>query len=1185
MRYTDKHGIRYNNIEKAGVSHASGPIGLNGRYDITGDLITNIDENLSLVNAIDINWNGAKVEPDVELNTTGDLLTWIKTKISDNSNEGYPVSIPIYAYRWYQKSVTPVTPTDTTKDEPQATDNGYPEGKWSNTYTVKPTEGEWTLWMTSSIKRMNSEGAATRDPWTTPICIDAVSNGGSDVDIPIDIKAYRLYQEGVTPIIPTDRSNEQPQATDHRNDNKAYLATRWTKQQMPAPGKENEDDEDIIWHIWSIDSVKHIHNGGGFTIDAWTNLTDLGIAKTAGQMGGELPEELERQVEDAIQTVENIERWLEDLHDDNRESVKEAIKDMFDDWDWFEAKMREGGFDFGQVFPVDDTTLNGKVGRIIQGLGYLKDDDQGITYTKLKQFINGDSNTVGTLAQLQAMVSDLAVGELSDDTIQAIAASLDLQIQQDVDGLETAVGELQAMWGITDEDKNLLAYVKSAFRAAANRYGSSADMFADMETAAGQKATSAIEAKVGIDSNGNPTAEGKLAAAINQGVQNAISGSAGIAYKADVESAFAEMFASTNDPNNNNNKHNKLMAAVRTSIDNNEKGIRTAIASLVATPTTESLKNALAGVFVECDSTGTNSLVNIIARDDNGIGAKIAAAVNNNKSSLHLTSDDITFTAGDLQAIADKVEIDASKLNITADDVTVTGNVKLSGKLSALESAINSMSVNKLHSYSGSLVDPQGNPYNANSKGYHINIENGAINGYNINNSNARNDMYSFSNDGSGFIANGNISWDANGNITINSRNVNAGSKYNTFEIYKWIIKPTGFVPNENEGYSQNGIRGHFNYELLLSYRIIKNGFIVKDDTIISNNIIDRPQISTNNIIQGGPYKDEYGLTGCYAPTGECSSTKYIIYGAYNNKYTGVNNQGAITFIKNIKTKYNNLFNQIFKDSKGEYIFSNNDIIYISFPDNIYKYYPTMQAYDQIEGMDYNTDSNGHVQTFNYWGLDYGGQRVILWANTTYQDSPYLYEIIIKMLSDLVGSSLATDIYDDLFYYNDNVEETIKIMLGLSNNNNFDPVNNIIALNKNVMELYRIWQHRNIRTGGVTDVPGYGGTTYFEQEEVDMWNQYKNQYIQALQSNNYSKGELVTLSADFIMKLMGTGNRDPYYAYEDHIDEWIGSELYIEYMKQRQADGKHWGDTLTKSVESVIYQDDVIQINWSEVMS
>mgnify|MGYP003290317101 CR=1 FL=1 len=64
-------------------------------------------------------------------------------------------------------------------------------------------------------------------------------------------------------------------------------------------------------------------------------------------MGGELPEELERQVEDAIQTVENIERWLEDLHDDNRESVKEAIKDMFDDWDWFEAKMREGGFDFG----------------------------------------------------------------------------------------------------------------------------------------------------------------------------------------------------------------------------------------------------------------------------------------------------------------------------------------------------------------------------------------------------------------------------------------------------------------------------------------------------------------------------------------------------------------------------------------------------------------------------------------------------------------------------------------------------------------------------------------------------------------------------------------------------------------------------------------------------------------------
>jgi hypothetical protein len=60
MKYTDsKNNITFNNVKEAGVYHASGPIGLNGLYTTNGANITDINSNLSLINAIDINWNGA----------------------------------------------------------------------------------------------------------------------------------------------------------------------------------------------------------------------------------------------------------------------------------------------------------------------------------------------------------------------------------------------------------------------------------------------------------------------------------------------------------------------------------------------------------------------------------------------------------------------------------------------------------------------------------------------------------------------------------------------------------------------------------------------------------------------------------------------------------------------------------------------------------------------------------------------------------------------------------------------------------------------------------------------------------------------------------------------------------------------------------------------------------------------
>ena len=92
MKYTDsKNNIQFNKVQQPGVYHASGPIGLNGRYSTNGDTITGISSEMNLINAIDINWNGAKVESDLEINTTGDLLRWIKSR----SSSGGAVDISI----------------------------------------------------------------------------------------------------------------------------------------------------------------------------------------------------------------------------------------------------------------------------------------------------------------------------------------------------------------------------------------------------------------------------------------------------------------------------------------------------------------------------------------------------------------------------------------------------------------------------------------------------------------------------------------------------------------------------------------------------------------------------------------------------------------------------------------------------------------------------------------------------------------------------------------------------------------------------------------------------------------------------------------------------------------------------------------------------------------------------------
>jgi hypothetical protein len=79
-KYTDNNNITFNNVSQIGSGVNFPPVGSsNGGsgYVINKGKVES--KGSPIVNAIDIDWNGAEVETNKELNTSGDLIKWIKT--------------------------------------------------------------------------------------------------------------------------------------------------------------------------------------------------------------------------------------------------------------------------------------------------------------------------------------------------------------------------------------------------------------------------------------------------------------------------------------------------------------------------------------------------------------------------------------------------------------------------------------------------------------------------------------------------------------------------------------------------------------------------------------------------------------------------------------------------------------------------------------------------------------------------------------------------------------------------------------------------------------------------------------------------------------------------------------------------------------------------------------------------
>lgn len=74
MAQIEQNNIIFNSVkDKGGVTVGTGPIRINGQNSFG-------ENSKDIVNAVDIDWNGAQVEENVTLNSTGDLLSWIKIK-------------------------------------------------------------------------------------------------------------------------------------------------------------------------------------------------------------------------------------------------------------------------------------------------------------------------------------------------------------------------------------------------------------------------------------------------------------------------------------------------------------------------------------------------------------------------------------------------------------------------------------------------------------------------------------------------------------------------------------------------------------------------------------------------------------------------------------------------------------------------------------------------------------------------------------------------------------------------------------------------------------------------------------------------------------------------------------------------------------------------------------------------
>lgn len=170
LKYTE-NSIQFNSVKSPDTLFNQGPIGIKGKHSVNGDTITNIDRSKPLINAVDIDWNGADLDGQ-EINTTAQLLAYIRDHSggSNPSDPSTPTTQKFYDqrnyYRWYEASATPLAPlasgvnSNGTRISPLNGDNAvaYPS-YWSRNAVNRPSGiTDCILYLCTALVETDSDG-------------------------------------------------------------------------------------------------------------------------------------------------------------------------------------------------------------------------------------------------------------------------------------------------------------------------------------------------------------------------------------------------------------------------------------------------------------------------------------------------------------------------------------------------------------------------------------------------------------------------------------------------------------------------------------------------------------------------------------------------------------------------------------------------------------------------------------------------------------------------------------------------------------------------------------------------------------------------------------------------------------------------------------------------------------------
>lgn len=157
LKYTENE-VNFDSVKIPQILYEHGPLGRKGKIEYNDDEVTHIDDK-PFINAVDIDWNGIEVENNNRINTTADLINWIKSRSTGSSGGSQPetISIPITCYRWYHIQDTPNVPTENS-EEPAKNDTyeAIPESKWSKYALNRPEGNNWVLYLCSGTKEGKS---------------------------------------------------------------------------------------------------------------------------------------------------------------------------------------------------------------------------------------------------------------------------------------------------------------------------------------------------------------------------------------------------------------------------------------------------------------------------------------------------------------------------------------------------------------------------------------------------------------------------------------------------------------------------------------------------------------------------------------------------------------------------------------------------------------------------------------------------------------------------------------------------------------------------------------------------------------------------------------------------------------------------------------------------------------------